>query len=116
MRADRDQLRQVLLNLVSNAYDAMSEGGLLVLEAESVEEGIQILVADTGSGIADTDGEHLFEPFFTTKAKGIGLGLAVAHRIVDEHGGSLKFTSGVGAGTAFRVTLPPVGIPAPAAS
>lgn len=113
MRADRDQLRQVLLNLVCNAYDVMPTGGLLALEGERVPEGVRLRVGDTGAGIDDDTRQHLFEPFFTTKAKGIGLGLAVAHRIVDGHGGSLVATNNTGAGASFSVTLPAAGVPAP---
>jgi signal transduction histidine kinase len=113
VRADRDQLRQVLLNLVTNAYDAMPDGGLLVLEVGADPDGVRITVADTGSGIDDETIPRLFEPFFTTKAKGIGLGLSVAHRIVDAHGGSLAVKSQPGAGASFSLTLPAVLAPAP---
>jgi signal transduction histidine kinase len=106
IRADRQQLRQVLLNLVSNAYDAMPEGGLLVLEADQDGESVRFTVSDTGGGIAAEALPHLFEPFFTTKAKGIGLGLAVSSRIVEAHGGSLEVASHDGTGASFAVVLP----------
>lgn len=115
VRADRDQLRQVLLNLVTNAYDAMPDGGLLVLEAAADPDGVRITVADTGSGIGDEALTHLFEPFFTTKVKGIGLGLSVAHRIVDAHGGSLTVKGQPGEGASFSLTLPAVSVPVPTA-
>ena len=112
MRADRSQLRQVLLNLVCNAYDAMPEGGLMVVEADEVDGSVHVTVADTGGGIADDALPRLFEPFFTTKAKGIGLGLSVARRIVEAHGGSLEARSRGGTGASFTVTLPSAIVPA----
>jgi signal transduction histidine kinase len=113
LRADRDQLRQVLLNLVTNAYDAMGGGGLLALEAERQGEGVVVTVGDTGTGIEPETRARLFEPFFTTKAKGIGLGLAVTRRIVEAHGGAIDVKSQLGSGTAFRLTLPAVAVSAP---
>ena len=113
LRADRDQLRQVLLNLVTNAYDAMAGGGLLALEAERQGDCVVVTVGDTGTGIEPEARVRLFEPFFTTKAKGIGLGLAVTHRIVEAHGGSIDVRSQPGSGAAFRLTLPAASVPAP---
>lgn len=111
IRADRQQLRQVLLNLVSNAYDAMPEGGLLVIEADQHDEHIRFAVSDTGGGIAAEARPRLFEPFFTTKAKGIGLGLAVSNRIVEAHGGTLEATTRDGTGASFTITLPVAPVP-----
>jgi signal transduction histidine kinase len=110
--ADRAQLRQVLLNLVSNAYDAMPGGGLLVIEADQDGDAVRFSVSDTGGGIAADVHPRLFEPFFTTKAKGIGLGLSVAHRIVEAHGGSLEATSRESTGASFTITLPVAPVPA----
>ncbi|HEU5035207.1 MAG TPA: ATP-binding protein [Mycobacteriales bacterium] len=105
-RADRDMLRQVLLNLVTNGYQAMPEGGALTVRVTADADAVQIEVADTGAGI---DAEHrarLFEPFFTTKPRGVGLGLAVSHRMVLAHGGDIVVDSEPGAGATFRVVLP----------
>jgi signal transduction histidine kinase len=112
MRADRAQLRQVLLNLVCNAYDAMPDGGLVVVEAEAADGAVRLTVSDTGGGISDDAMPRLFEPFFTTKAKGIGLGLSVAHRIVEGHGGSLVAATRPGTGASFTVTVPVAAVPA----
>jgi signal transduction histidine kinase len=112
IRADRPQLRQVLLNLVSNAYDAMPEGGLLVIEADQHGDTVRFSVSDTGGGIEPDVLPHLFEPFFTTKAKGIGLGLSVAHRIVEAHGGSLEAATRADTGASFTLTLPLAPVPA----
>jgi signal transduction histidine kinase len=114
VRADRSQLRQVLLNLISNAYDAMPDGGLLVIEAGHQDGTIRLTLSDTGGGIADDVRPRLFEPFFTTKAKGIGLGLSVSHRIVESHGGSLEARAQGGTGASFTVRLPAAAVPVPA--
>ena len=111
--ADRQHLRQVLLNLFTNAGDAMPNGGELTVRVRTAElpdhrPGVVIEVADTGSGIPADILPRVTEPFFTTKAegKGTGLGLAICKRIVDQHGGILAIESRVGAGTTIRITLP----------
>jgi signal transduction histidine kinase len=105
--ADRDQLRQVLLNLVTNAYDAMPEGGALTVDAGPDGPGrVRIRVADTGAGMDSDTRAKVFEPFFTTKARGVGLGLAVSARIVGAHGGDIQIESSPGSGATFSVLLP----------
>jgi signal transduction histidine kinase len=104
--ADRDQVLQVLLNLVSNALDAMPRGGTLAISARPTGEGVAFAVADTGEGIAAEDLARVFEPYFTTKEGGTGLGLAIARRIAEEHGGRLEVASAPGRGAAFTLTLP----------
>ena len=105
--ADRDQLRQVLLNLVTNAYDAMPEGGTLTIDAGPARAGrVTIRVADTGAGMDPATRARVFEPFFTTKARGVGLGLAVSARIVGAHGGTIDVDSAPGSGSTFAVVLP----------
>jgi signal transduction histidine kinase len=111
--ADGDQLRQVLLNLVTNALDAMPEGGQLVLRTRPVfgADGlvsVQVQIADTGLGIPPEDLRRLFDPFFTTKGpgQGTGLGLAICQRIVKAHKGSIEVQSEQGQGTTFLMTLP----------
>ncbi|MGH8973115.1 MAG: sensor histidine kinase, partial [Acidimicrobiia bacterium] len=116
LRGDRDQLRQVLLNLINNAFDAMGDSGLLAVEAEPHRDGVVLTVGDTGTGIDAATRTRLFEPFFTTKAKGIGLGLAVTLRIIEAHGGSIDVKSQPGSGAVFRLILPAVAVPAPVAS
>jgi signal transduction histidine kinase len=116
---DRQQMKQVLLNLFLNALDAIGErpGKLRVKTATMMTpEGtawIQIEVEDTGHGISAADLDHIFDPFFTTKHKsgeneGTGLGLAIAHQIIREHRGAIQVQSTVGAGTTFRVNLPSI--------
>ncbi len=109
---DRQQLRQVLLNLISNGYEAMADGGVLTLQADADDNRFSVRVSDTGSGMDDDTRNHVFDAFYTRKAKGIGLGLAVSKRIVDAHGGTIAAESAVGEGTTFSVTIPSVRIPA----
>jgi PAS domain S-box-containing protein len=113
LHADRQQLRQVFLNLLMNASDAMTEGGTLTLRvsAGQTEHGAGAMViefADTGTGIKPEDLLKVWEPFFTTKGegKGTGLGLAICRRIVEEHKGTINIESEVGKGTAVCITLP----------
>jgi two-component system nitrogen regulation sensor histidine kinase NtrY len=104
--ADRDQVLQVLLNLVRNALDAMPSGGTLGVAARRAGGAVAFEVRDTGPGIAAEDLERVFEPYFTTKEGGTGLGLAIARRIAEEHGGALEVESSAGRGATFRLTLP----------
>jgi nitrogen fixation/metabolism regulation signal transduction histidine kinase len=104
--ADRDQVLQVLLNLVSNALEAMPGGGAVELTARRAPEGVAFAVADGGPGIAEADLARVFEPYYTTKAGGTGLGLAIARRIAEEHGGALEVASAPGRGATFTLTLP----------
>ncbi len=104
---DRDQMIQVLLNLFLNAADALDAGGLLRVEATVAEDGgCEIRVSDTGHGMDADTLSRVFDPFFTTKESGMGLGLAVAHRIVEDHGGALTARSDPGRGTTFTIRLP----------
>jgi PAS domain S-box-containing protein len=112
---DREQFRQVWLNLASNALEAIGDKGVLTVRWEEVEPGqVAVDFTDTGVGIAVEDLPRVGEPFFTTKRGGTGLGLAIAQRIVERHGGVLTLESVAGRGTVARVQLPAV-IPALAA-
>lgn len=111
--ADRQKLRQVFLNLITNAGDAMPKGGTLTLRARIADDGnraqtVIIEVVDTGGGIAPEILSRVMDPFFTTKeeGKGTGLGLAICKRIVQEHKGSIRIESSPGKGTVVRLTLP----------
>jgi signal transduction histidine kinase len=106
LRADRDQLLQVLHNLVKNALEAMPEGGTLTLRARRDGEAVRFEVADTGPGLAPELQARIFEPWVTTKPGGTGLGLAIAARIVEEHGGRIEVASRPGKGATFTVRLP----------
>jgi len=103
---DAEQMKQVLLNLILNAIDAMPKGGCLTINAGRNGDGLVIAVKDTGEGIDPAVRATLFSPFVTTKARGSGLGLAIAHRLVSQHGGSITFDHAVGGGAVFQVWLP----------
>jgi two-component system sensor histidine kinase PilS (NtrC family) len=103
---DTQQFRQILWNLCLNAVEAMPEGGELRVAATVRGEILEVTISDTGEGIAESDLSHLFEPFFSTKEEGTGLGLALVHRIVQEHGGEIDVRSSPGLGTTFTLTLP----------
>ncbi|ABS27592.1 HAMP domain-containing sensor histidine kinase [Anaeromyxobacter sp. Fw109-5] len=106
--ADRDQVVQVLLNLVRNALDAMPGGGTLRVAARGEGSAVAFSVSDTGPGVRPEDRPRVFEPYFTTKEGGTGLGLAIAQRIAEEHGGTLELRSAPGEGATFTLTLPAV--------
>jgi two-component system, NtrC family, sensor kinase len=106
-----DQLKQVFMNLISNAAQAMEpkEGGVLRIETSlsTKEPGVMVKIKDSGIGIPEEDIPRLFEPFFTTrKRKGVGLGLSVVYGIIQDHGGSIYVKSKVGEGATFSVKLP----------
>jgi PAS domain S-box-containing protein len=113
VQADRQQLIQVFLNLITNASDAMPAGGTLTVKiyASSLAEdhqAVTIEFSDTGNGVASADLPRLWEPFFTTKpeGKGTGLGLAICRRTVEEHRGTIEIETGPGKGTTVRIILP----------
>jgi len=104
---DRDQVRQILLNLMSNAYDALpSGGGTVHLTVEGADDQVNITVADDGAGMTQETRTKAFEPFFTTKSRGIGLGLAVTKRLLDANHGAVDVQSFPDHGTTVRVSLP----------
>jgi len=103
---DAAQLQQVLVNLVKNAMQAMTKGGVLTLRTGESSEGVWVSVADTGGGIPEEQINRIFEPFYTTKKKGTGLGLMIVQRIVRAHNGRIEVESHVGRGTTFRIWLP----------
>jgi two-component system, NtrC family, nitrogen regulation sensor histidine kinase NtrY len=106
-KADRDQLTQVLVNLVKNAEEAMAKGGgdLRVRVRGSDQEAV-VEVQDSGPGIPPEHRARIFEPYFTTKDGGTGLGLAIAARILQEHGGKLDVGGEPGQGACFTLSLP----------
>lgn len=108
MIADRDQLMQVLINLVANSLHAMDQGGTLRVVATRVGDQARLEIGDTGRGIPPDVQSKVFDPFFTTKefGKGTGLGLTVVKGIVEEHGGSISMDSRVGEGTTVTILLP----------
>jgi signal transduction histidine kinase len=106
VECDSEQLKQVLINLVMNACQAMPMGGLVLLTAQRDGTNINIDVQDRGGGIDESNLEKIFDPFFTTKESGTGLGLSVAHQIVTRHKGSLSIVRNSAQGVTVRVVLP----------
>jgi two-component system, NtrC family, sensor kinase len=106
LRAVRDHLTQVVLNLLLNAIDATAKGGRIHLVARGGEGWVEMKVEDDGRGIALADRCRLFQPFFTTKPQGTGLGLFISRQIVEELGGTLTYTTEPGQGTTFTMRLP----------
>ena len=106
VECDPELLKQVLLNLVINAIQAMPEGGNVRVAARQTENHVRIEVIDEGCGVAAADRDRIFDPFFTTKESGTGLGLSVAHKIVEQHGGILSAESNPTKGMTFSVQLP----------
>jgi signal transduction histidine kinase len=108
IHADVIRLQQVLVNMATNAIDAMPCGGLLSLGAQRNGSAVVVTVGDTGEGMSLEVKEHIFEPFFTTKelGKGTGLGLSLAFEIIGQHGGTIECDSQVGKGTTFTIRLP----------
>jgi two-component system sensor histidine kinase HydH len=105
---DRQQFRQAVWNLCLNAVQAMPDGGELRVTMAAAGARLVLRVNDTGEGIAAPDLGHIFEPFFSNKSGGSGLGLAMVHRIVQDHGGEIDVRSRPGTGSTFTVTLPAV--------
>ena len=112
---DADQIQQVIVALLVNAIEAMEEGGELHLVVTPMTDTVEIVVSDTGVGIAQDAVAHVFEPFFSTKDKesGVGLGLAIVYGIVRGHHGTIDVTSQVGEGTIFTIRLPRTPTPKP---
>lgn len=105
IRADPVLLRQAFANLAQNALQAQQDGGAISFSATQDADAVHITVSDAGHGIDEAIKDRVFLPFFTTKEKGTGLGLALVHRIIESHGGSIEVES-CGKGTAFRMRLP----------
>jgi signal transduction histidine kinase len=103
---DGDRLKQVLLNLLNNALDAMPDGGVLTVAVKLENDKILIRVSDTGIGIPAEKIPLIFEPFFTSKGHGTGLGLAISYNIISDHGGEIVIESNLGEGTTVVILLP----------
>jgi len=106
IRGDSDLLKQAVLNLVTNAIDAMPQGGKLQVKVDSSGDKLTLEVCDTGSGIPPELREKVFQLYFTTKTGGSGIGLAMTYRAVQLHNGTISFKSEAGSGTMFRLEFP----------
>lgn len=103
---DESELRQVVLNLLTNAIEAMPEGGKLFVETDKSEDGVTFSIEDTGRGIRQEALGKIFDPFYTTKETGTGLGLSIAYEVVRSHGGTIEYAAGKRRGSRFTVHLP----------
>jgi two-component system NtrC family sensor kinase len=105
---DQAQLQQVILNLISNAIDAIGKDGTVSVKSRADDSVIRVVIADTGPGIPENMQKKIFDPFFTTKSsgKGTGLGLWISYNIIEKLGGSLSLRSQVGQGAEFTITMP----------
>ena len=103
---DAEQLWEAILNLISNALDAMPDGGNLTVSAQRHGSEALVSISDNGLGMTEEEARHLFVPFFTTKSDGTGLGLAYTQRVVSEHGGKINCATARGKGSTFRIQLP----------
>ena len=108
IEADSVQISQVLVNLITNAIHAMSEGGKITIATKRKQDHVSLIVSDTGSGMSNEVKRKIFEPFFTTKpvGQGTGLGLSVVQGIVEDHKGRILVSSMPGKGSKFEIVLP----------
>jgi two-component system sensor histidine kinase AtoS len=107
IRGDARRLRQALANVMTNAMEAMPEGGTLTIEIQATDPGsVEITIADTGVGLPPSEVEQAFRPFYSTKPLGTGLGLALVARVVRAHHGEISIESEPGSGTTVRIRFP----------
>lgn len=103
---DPEQMKQAIINIINNAEQAMGRNGEIHIRTAPVRDSVFIEISDTGAGIPQDIIDNIFNPFFTTKSSGIGLGLAITHRIIEMHGGDIEVSSKEGVGTTFTIKLP----------
>jgi len=107
---DANALQQVIMNLLTNARDAVGSGGEIAVETAATANGVRLIVRDTGRGIPPEILPKIFDPFFTTKAEGTGLGLSISYGIVRDHQGTVDVQSQPGEGTTFVLTFQSTGV------
>jgi len=106
IKADKDMIKRIFLNLAINGIQAMEKGGTLKVSTKKIGDTIEVSFKDTGIGIPKENIKKIFTPFFTTRAKGMGMGLPICKKFVEMHGGSIEVESEEGKGTTFTVKLP----------
>jgi len=106
INCDPDKLKQVFINVISNGFEAMAEGGRMTVATDTIPSGVEIRISDEGVGIPEEDLQHIFEPFYTTRKRGSGLGLSISYKIVEAHNGDISAVSRPGQGTTFIIRLP----------
>ena len=103
---DRDRMNQVFSNLIINSIEAMPRGGVITISTDKIQDGVVIVIKDTGIGIKKDNIRKIFSPYYTTKKQGFGLGLSLIHGIISRHRGKIFVSSEVGKGTEFTIMLP----------
>jgi signal transduction histidine kinase len=103
---DPELIKTCIFNVVLNAFQAMPEGGDLTVSTKTSNNKAFVIVADTGTGVSKENLQKIFDPFFTTKSTGLGLGLAMTKRVLEEHGGKVDFQSVEGQGSTITISLP----------
>jgi signal transduction histidine kinase len=103
---DAELMKSCLFNVVNNAFQAMPGGGSLTIATEGRNGWFVLRLSDTGIGVSKENLARIFEPFFTTKSQGLGLGLAMTKRVIEEHGGKIEFISAEGQGSEVTIGLP----------
>jgi len=103
---DRDRMNQVFSNLIINSIEAMPRGGVITISTDKIQDGVVIVIKDTGIGIEKDNIRKIFSPYYTTKKQGFGLGLSLIHGIISRHRGKIFVSSEVGKGTEFTIMLP----------
>lgn len=106
IKADPDRLSQIIINLISNSFKSVADGGRVMVTASTHEDQVSLEISDNGCGIPEKDLPHIFERFYKGKDGGLGLGLAIVQELVTAHGGTISVRSGVASGTSFRLLLP----------
>ena len=106
LRLDVGRMKQVFVNIINNAADAMPGGGSLLIRSREADHQVEFTLADSGMGMTKEVLGRIFTPLFTTKAKGMGFGLSICRRIVEAHGGRISAASVPGKGTTFTISLP----------
>jgi signal transduction histidine kinase len=110
MRGDADMLRQIILNLVTNAIEAMKDGGKIIVKVSQKAQAVMLDISDTGPGIDPKLRDRVFQLYFTTKTRGSGIGLAMTYRAVQMHNGTIDFASETGRGTTFHIQFPAIDV------
>ena len=106
LHIDPDLMKSCIFNVILNAFQAMPDGGTLTINTQSKNGALLLTISDTGAGVPENELQKVFDPFFTTKRNGLGIGLAMTKRVVEEHGGNVDILSAVGKGSSVIITLP----------
>ena len=106
---DPDKLKQVFINIISNGFEAMENGGSITVSIKNLPDGVEVRITDEGIGIPEESLANIFEPFYTTRKRGSGLGLSISYKIIQAHNGDISAISEPGRGTTFVIRLPDTG-------